>query len=49
MCWVKEMVNVDPFPFTVGKVRLAHPGWLNGKYTTFDPRPEYDKVTWHSA
>lgn len=30
----------DPFPYKVGKVRLAFPGWLNGQHTEYDPREE---------
>lgn len=34
-------ISADPRPFVVGKVRLAHPGWLNGAYTEYTPREEY--------
>lgn len=44
--WTKKKVNADPFPFRVGKVRLAAPGWLNGEYTEHDPRPQYDGWEW---
>lgn len=44
--WTKHKVNADPFPFRSGKVRLAAPGWLNGKYTEHEPRPQYDGWEW---
>lgn len=44
--WAKQKVNADPFPFRVGKVRLAHPGWLNGDYAEHDPRPRYGAWEW---
>jgi len=47
--YVSENLNVDPFPFRVGKVRVAFPGWLNGEKTVFDPRPEYARIAWRLA
>lgn len=38
--------NSDPFPFRVGKVRTAFPGWISGEKTIFDPRPKYDCIIW---
>lgn len=42
----KTIVIADPFPFRVGKVRLAYPGWLNGEHAEHDPRPEYAVAVW---
>lgn len=44
--WDKRWVNTDPFPFRVGEVRLAAPGWLNGEYAEHDPRAEYGGWEW---
>lgn len=44
--YTKTKVIADPFPFRVGKVRIAYPGWLNGQYTEHDPRPEYEVAVW---
>lgn len=46
MTWHKEIVRADPFPFRVGKVRLSHPGWLNGGCAEHDPREEFDAWKW---
>lgn len=46
MTWRKKRVIADPFPFRVGKVRLAHPGWLNGEHTVHDPREKYAVDVW---
>jgi hypothetical protein len=42
----KRVVVADPFPFRVGLVRLAYPGWLNGEHTTHDPRAEFAVAVW---
>lgn len=42
----KVEVNVDPFPFRVGAVRLAYPGTMNGQRAEHDPRPGFDAITW---
>ena len=44
--YVKTIVRADPFPFRVGAVRLAYPGWLNGQHTVHDPRPEFECAVW---
>lgn len=46
MTWHKTRVIADPFPFRVGKVRIAYPGWLNGKHTVHDPREKYAVDVW---
>lgn len=46
MTWQKTEVIADPFPFVVGQVRLAYPGWLNGEYAKHDPRSEFASVVW---
>lgn len=45
----KVVVLADPFPFRVGLVRLAYPGWLDGQYTVHDPRPEFAFATWEEV
>ena len=45
----KKTVVADPFPFRVGKVRIAFPGWLNGQYTVHDPREEYTVAVWEKG
>lgn len=42
----KRIVNVDPWPFRLGQTRVANPGTLNGERLVYDPRPEFDRVTW---
>ena len=42
----KTIVRADPFPFRVGAVRLAYPGWLNGQHTVHDPRAKYEVAIW---
>lgn len=42
----KTRVIADPFPFRVGEVRLAYPGWLNGEHTVHDPREKYAVDVW---
>lgn len=42
----KHTVLADPFPFRVGAVRLAYPGWLNGEHTVHDPRREFAVDIW---
>ena len=42
----KTIVRADPFPFLVGAVRLAYPGWLNGQHTVHDPRAKYEIAIW---
>lgn len=44
--WTKTRVIADPFPFRVGKVRLAYPGWLNGLRSEHDPRERYAVDVW---
>ncbi len=44
--WQKTIVRADRFPFRVGPVRTAYPGWLNGEHTIHDPRPEYEVAVW---
>lgn len=46
MTWSKTRVIADPFPFRVGEVRLAYPGWLNGGHTVHDPREKYAVDVW---
>ena len=41
--WPEEDHLGDPFPYRVGSVRLAYPGWLNGQHTIHDPRPETER------
>lgn len=45
--YVNQLLHTDPFPFRVGKVRTAFPGWLNGEFTVYDPREKYDRYVWH--
>ena len=42
----KTIVFADPFPFRVGKVRLAYPGTLNGETTVHEPREEFAVAVW---
>lgn len=42
----KTIVIADPFPFRVGKVRLAYPGVLNGETTVHEPREEFAVAVW---
>lgn len=46
MTWRKKRVIADPFPFRVGEVRLAYPGWLNGENTVHDAREKYAVDVW---
>lgn len=45
----KTIVTADPFPFRVGKVRLAYPGILNGETTVHEPREEFSVVVWEKT
>ena len=45
----KKIVLADPFPFRVGKVRLAYPGILNGETTVQEPREEFAVVAWEET
>ena len=45
----KSIVLADPFPFRVGKVRLAFPGWLNGVYTVHEPRERFAVAVWSAV
>lgn len=47
--YTKQVVLADPFPFRVGSVRLAYPGWLNGQHTVHDPRPEFAVAIWREV
>lgn len=46
MDYEKRVINSDPFPFTVGSVRLAYPGTLGGIRAEHNPRPEFTCIEW---